>query len=384
MVFRDVEKDGTTRLTGGALTKSVADGLYLPKYQEYDSGWIYVNGQGTNPSLVGGNIFGGTHGMPRFRRIGDVVWMEGLINNPPASPGTIFTLPAGFRPDGDIIPFGAGNVFPENHAIKILANGQVQTGTGVTGYASLVCQFPIASAANPWHLFGDPGEPAFGAGWSNLGAPWQTARYMKIGDYVYLQGIVQRTTGSNNNIFTLPANLQPPDGTTHTPCASTAGLSGADFGVNISTTITARASGSQTGYLSLSGIRYYAGPANDAKWRKFRGGADGYWTGTSQAYGSPWPLPAIRRDGKIIHLEGLLNISAAAIFAKLPWGFAPGQLLIHSGVQATTRRMDVSSPNEDNNNWTASSLQAFATGVLGLTHSWVVSEEFEGDIRWNS
>ena len=207
---------------------------------------------------------------------------------------------------------------------------------------------------------------------------------MKIGDFVYLQGIVQRTTGSNNNIFTLPANLQPTNGTTHTPCASAVGVSGTDFGLNISSTITARSSGSQTGYLSLSGIRYYAGPANDPKWRKFRGGADGYWTGSNYAYGSGWPVPAVRRDGKIIHLEGLMNVGASGLNAKLPYGYAPGQLLIYSVLNATTRRLDIHSPNEDDSNFSGSAIQTFATAVNGLTHSWVVAEAFEGDIRWNS
>jgi Collagen triple helix repeat (20 copies). len=380
---------GATGATGpagadGDLMKADADLLYLPKYQEFDTGWVYVNGQGTNPSLAAGAYFGGIHAMPRIRKIGDVVYIEGLINSPPASPGVIFTLPIGFRPDGDIIPFGVGAASPENHAIRILANGQVLTGNGVSGWASLNCQFPIASVSNPWHVIGAAGEPAFGAGWSNVGGTWQTARYMKIGDFVYLQGTVQRTSGTNLTMFTLPSGYRPTDGNTHTPCAAATNMGGADMGVNINTTgaVLTRASGSNTGYVSLAGIRFYAGPANDSKWRQFRGGADGYYL-IQGPYGSGWPVPAIRRDGKIIHLEGLAAFSTNGQGIKLPFGYAPGQNLICTVVNAAFRRIDLSSPNEDGGANAANAMQLFGSGTTGFTHSWVVAEAFEGDIRWN-
>lgn len=394
MVFRDVVDDGTTRLTGAKFLKDDADKLYLPKYQEYDSGWINLSSAAWGIAsyeigITNGGIYGGVFAMPRIRRIGDVVYMEGLISNPPASYGVIFTLPVGFRPDGDIIPAGFGNGQTESHGIRVLANGNVLAGTGVTGWTSLHCQFPVSGGAYNWHVIGAAGEIGFGAGWGNYGGGWQTARYCKIGDYVYLSGLVTRSSGTNNTIFSLPSGYQNKNGSTHTPCPGTATLLGADGGVNIgdsaaSGNITCRGSGAPGtgGYISLAGIRIFVGE-NDSKWKKFRAGADG-WYGQNGAYGAPWPVPAIRRDGKIIFLEGLANFATTGNLMKLPLGYAPQHQLIVPVLNSNSKRLDIKSPYGDGVAGSEGALGIGGSGVLGFTNTWVVAEAFEGDIRWNS
>lgn len=380
---REVKKDGSTILDGAQFLKSDADKLYLPKYQEYDSGWIVIGDIGA-PAFVGGSPYGGAFGVPRFRRIGDVVYMEGLVANPPTPYNTIFTLPVGFRPDGDIIPASNGNAQTENHGIRVLASGVVSAGTGVTGWTSLACQFPVAGGNYTWHVIGAAGEPAFGSGWANFGGGFQTARFCKIGDYVYLSGLITRSTTATQIPFSLPVGYRNTNGNTHTPAAGTTSLIGTDAGVNIDGTtgsITCRGTGTG-GWASLAGIRFFAG-ANDNKWKKFRGGADG-WYLTQGAYGAPWPVPQVRRDGKIIFLEGLANVVNTGGFLRLPWGYASGQMDIRPVLNSTSRRLDTRGPNDADAAGGASTIYANATGVTGLTHSWVVADIFEGDIRWNS
>lgn len=380
---------------GPALSKPVADTLYLPKYQEYDSGWIYLSSAawGVLPSEValqnGAGIYGSVFSMPRFRRIGDVVYMEGLVSNPPGSYGVIFTLPVGFRPDGDIIPASFGNAGTENHGVRILANGNVLTGTAVTTWTSIHCQFPVSGGAYTWHVIGAAGEPAFGSGWGNYGGGWQSARYCRIGDYVYLSGLVTRSSGTNNTIFSLPSGYQNTNGSTHTSAPGTGTLLGTDGGVNIGDSaatgnITCRGSGAPGagGYISLAGIRIYVG-ANDNKWKKFRAGADG-WYGQTGAYGAPWPVPAIRRDGKIIFLEGLANFTVTGNNMKLPLGYAPSQQLIVPVLNTNSKRLDIKSPYGDGVAGSEGAMSIGGTGVLGFTNTWVVADVFEGDIRWNT
>lgn len=48
-----------------------------------------------------------------------------------------------------------------------------------------------------------------GTGWANFGAGYQGAQYRKIGDMVYLRGLVTRTSGVGTTITTLPSLHRP-------------------------------------------------------------------------------------------------------------------------------------------------------------------------------
>jgi hypothetical protein len=61
-----------------------------------------------------------------------------------------------------------------------------------------------------WNYIGGTGQPAFGAGWSNVGAGNAEMAYRLQGSNVILNGYVKNSTAANTAaIFTLPASLQP-------------------------------------------------------------------------------------------------------------------------------------------------------------------------------
>lgn len=51
---------------------------------------------------------------------------------------------------------------------------------------------------------------SFNTGWTDYGGSYQTAQYKKVGDLVFLRGLVKRTSGSSTTILTLPAGYRPP------------------------------------------------------------------------------------------------------------------------------------------------------------------------------
>lgn len=74
-------------LTVDALGKTILNG---------DSGWIAVT-----TFTVGWENYGGTYAPAAYRKIGDRVFLRGLVRSGPT--GSIFTLPAGFRPPYDAL-----------------------------------------------------------------------------------------------------------------------------------------------------------------------------------------------------------------------------------------------------------------------------------------
>lgn len=52
----------------------------------------------------------------------------------------------------------------------------------------------------------------FGTGWANYGSGWNTGQVRKVGDWVFLRGLVYRFTGSDTTIATLPSGYRPPAG----------------------------------------------------------------------------------------------------------------------------------------------------------------------------
>lgn len=62
--------------------------------------------------------------------------------------------------------------------------------------------------APSWRTIGAGGEPAFENSWVNFDAPTQqTATFRRIGDRVYVRGLVKN--GTNNTMFTLPVGYRP-------------------------------------------------------------------------------------------------------------------------------------------------------------------------------
>ena len=51
---------------------------------------------------------------------------------------------------------------------------------------------------------------SFGSGWVDYGGAYQIGQYKKVGDLIFLRGLVKRTSGSGTTITTLPSGYRPP------------------------------------------------------------------------------------------------------------------------------------------------------------------------------
>lgn len=83
------------------------------------------------------NHLPGTNQIARYRKIGDIVYIEGLIKNG-TSGASALLLPVGYRPSFDT--YFATNANGSYGSIGVLANGNVNV-TGSTTYLSINCLF---------------------------------------------------------------------------------------------------------------------------------------------------------------------------------------------------------------------------------------------------
>jgi hypothetical protein len=80
------------------------------------------------------------------------------------------------------------------------------------GYSATGDSAGIVAATTPpeaWHEIGATGEPAFENGWSNYAGGYATAAYRKVGNVVYIKGLVKGGTIGNVAVFSFPAGYQP-------------------------------------------------------------------------------------------------------------------------------------------------------------------------------
>jgi len=93
----------------------------------------------TAPSLLNGWVNnGGVYQVARYRKVGDIVFLEGLIKTG-AIGAVALTLPAGFRPLADIyLPAVSNTAFG---ALLLQSNGNVTPAAGVSTWIALNCHF---------------------------------------------------------------------------------------------------------------------------------------------------------------------------------------------------------------------------------------------------
>jgi len=104
-----------------------------------DSGWIFVGDTGA-PAFENSwvDYDGSTFGLPRFRKINNIVYIEGLVKNGTMT-SSAFTLPAGYRPYNRlIIASQANNALGR---LDVFTDGSVAPWTGSNAYFSLTCSF---------------------------------------------------------------------------------------------------------------------------------------------------------------------------------------------------------------------------------------------------
>jgi Major tropism determinant N-terminal domain len=86
--------------------------------------------------------------------------------------------------------------------------GVLKTGNGSTAWNSLTVTYApgsVVTTVTPtaWTV------PAFTAGWGQY-AGYSTVSYRKIGDLVYLRGLLNATTGVTTTAWTFPVGFRPP------------------------------------------------------------------------------------------------------------------------------------------------------------------------------
>lgn len=89
-----------------------------------DSGWLPLTLQSPWVAMGTG---GASRAAPSYRKIASVVYLRGSIQGGPAAGGTVFVLPAGFRPTGVLLITGA--VYPPTAGSAPLTIGNDGTAT---------------------------------------------------------------------------------------------------------------------------------------------------------------------------------------------------------------------------------------------------------------
>lgn len=139
-VTRGVEGTSAVSHPMGASVKNVLTADMIGTIGPADTGWHYIGGSG-EPTFQNSWENYGTYGDACFRRIGDIVYLSGLIRNGTAT-ATLFTLPTGYRPEGTTN--GTTHIFGTvasggtvNARIDITTSGVVQGNPANTGWTSL-------------------------------------------------------------------------------------------------------------------------------------------------------------------------------------------------------------------------------------------------------
>lgn len=91
--------------------------------------------------------------------------------------------------------------------------------------------------------------------WAIYGGGWMPPQYRKIGDIVYLRGLLQRGTGATSNVAVLPVGYRPTVGTEIFGLlwSGTSGIARVD--IDTGGNITA-AGTTDTNWLSLAGVQF--------------------------------------------------------------------------------------------------------------------------------
>jgi len=97
------------------------------------------------------------------------------------------------------------NVDNFNGAFRIFNPGTVRLTLDTSGNLDIAGIFTLSGSriGEGWTAV------TFNTGWGNLGGGWQGAAYKKIGDMVFLRGVVARSSGVETTMFTLPSGYRP-------------------------------------------------------------------------------------------------------------------------------------------------------------------------------
>jgi len=258
-----------------------------------------------------------------------MVMLRGLVRNSgtPAVDTVIGTLPSDYIPS-NILIFGTitGNGGNDPGRIDIDTAGNVRFNTGGAAWISLESiRFVPTSTSTTWTT------PTLLNSWVNYGGGYAPAAYTRLSNgRAVTQGLVRNGILTDNTpIFTLPANLTPPQ-YMHVASRSTAY---GGIGVSASPSAIVTKANASNAWLSMNSTYM---PATSGV----------TWTNLSLVngwvhYGAPFTTPQYTKTAdNVVQLKGLLNggsLTYDTVIATLPVGFRPKARILY----ATTNNNNV-------------------------------------------
>jgi hypothetical protein len=155
-VYLTLTRDGANNVTAASFTTSTttsvptaaqvkvskvtSSGTAITAVENYQVQWINVGELGAPAYTNSWVTYGAPYPPTRFCKRNGIVYVEGLVKNGSAITAAIFTLPTGYRPNGDIYLAAASNSLLGTWVI--LATGNVAPVTGSTTWFGINHSFP--------------------------------------------------------------------------------------------------------------------------------------------------------------------------------------------------------------------------------------------------